>query len=350
MPSNEPSPATRRGPETVLRSYEDLIQEAREHGEPPEMTRPELAGASLVIAREYHRQGLTMTLRQLYYQLVARGLLANGKKHYKRVGATLTKARLSGAWPVSLLEDRTRTVGITDAASEQIDIQEALDLAAEQIKMMPAWNLVRAAWFDQPVVLSVWVEKEALAGVFERICRQLGIGLFPCKGYPSVTTLWKWLEGADEATQDDPDRECVVLYFGDHDPDGLEIPRGVERSLNELLASGVIKGRCPEGQDWNAKESYADPLRFRFERLGLSLEQINEFNPPPVPGQGDLGQVCRLRQGDRPRCRLGAGRPRARGTPSARPGGSGSVLGSRDRTLKRANPSGSPRQHAAADA
>jgi hypothetical protein len=28
-----------------MRSYEDLIQEAREHGEPPEMTRPELAGA-----------------------------------------------------------------------------------------------------------------------------------------------------------------------------------------------------------------------------------------------------------------------------------------------------------------
>jgi len=45
MPSNEPSPATRGGPETVLRSHEDLIQEAREHGEPPEMTRPELAGA-----------------------------------------------------------------------------------------------------------------------------------------------------------------------------------------------------------------------------------------------------------------------------------------------------------------
>ena len=38
-------PLHRRGPETAMRSYEDLIQEAREHGEPPEMTRPELAGA-----------------------------------------------------------------------------------------------------------------------------------------------------------------------------------------------------------------------------------------------------------------------------------------------------------------
>ena len=265
--------------------YERMMAEARDQGSPPKMTPPELAECALVIAREYDRQGLTMTLRQLYYQLVARGLLSNGQKHYKRVVATLSKARLRNEWPIHLLEDRTRTVGITDATSEQIDVDEALALAAEQIKSMPRWNLTRAHWFDQPVVVSVWVEKEALAGVFSQICNQLGVGLFPCKGYPSISSLWQWLEGAARATTDDTDRECVVLYFGDHDPDGMEIPRSVVRNLNEALASGVIPGRCPEGWDHNARESYAEPLRFRFERMGLSLEQIEEFNPPPFPAK-----------------------------------------------------------------
>jgi hypothetical protein len=48
------------------------------------------------ICEEYARQGFSLTLRQLYYQFVARGLLVNKQSEYKRLGEILNDARLAG--------------------------------------------------------------------------------------------------------------------------------------------------------------------------------------------------------------------------------------------------------------
>jgi hypothetical protein len=48
------------------------------------------------ILQEYDAQGFTLTLRQLYYQFVARGIRANTDKEYGRLGKTITAARRDG--------------------------------------------------------------------------------------------------------------------------------------------------------------------------------------------------------------------------------------------------------------
>lgn len=48
------------------------------------------------ICRTYSDQGYDLTLRQLYYQFVARGLLANQQSEYKRLGAIVNDARQWG--------------------------------------------------------------------------------------------------------------------------------------------------------------------------------------------------------------------------------------------------------------
>ncbi len=48
------------------------------------------------IIDEYRDQGFTLTLRQLYYQFVARGLIPNTQRDYKRLGSILNDARLAG--------------------------------------------------------------------------------------------------------------------------------------------------------------------------------------------------------------------------------------------------------------
>jgi hypothetical protein len=60
-------------------------------------------------------EGNPMTVRQIYYQLVARQLIPNNRSQYQAVSNLLVDARKSGAVPWHWVEDRNRrprTVGM----------------------------------------------------------------------------------------------------------------------------------------------------------------------------------------------------------------------------------------------
>ena len=48
------------------------------------------------ILEDYARQGYDLTLRQLYYQHVARGWIPNRDTEYKKLGSVINDARLAG--------------------------------------------------------------------------------------------------------------------------------------------------------------------------------------------------------------------------------------------------------------
>lgn len=119
--------------------------------------------------------------------------------------------------------------------------------------------------------------------MFEKPCDDLGVGFFACKGYPSHSALWQWLKKLEEAYQtsleavtDDEDneldvrhiQEAVVLYFGDHDPDGWQIPRSAEDVLNTFVSVHNL-----------------DVPKIRFIRVALNMEQIRQYKPPPFPAK-----------------------------------------------------------------
>lgn len=62
------------------------------------------------IIDEYLDQGYDLTLRQLYYQFVARDLIPNDQKEYKRLGSVINDARLAGYIDWNAIEDRTRSL------------------------------------------------------------------------------------------------------------------------------------------------------------------------------------------------------------------------------------------------
>ncbi len=230
---------------------------------------------ALEIAEEYERLDLKLTLRQMYYQFVARGLEGNGQKVYKRLGAILTEARYSGVFPIRYLEDRGRSVGQGDWTTVDVDVDTALGHCRSYVDAFPEWTINVSRWWKQYNLVSVWVEKEALSGVFEDTCNKLGVPLFACKGYPSVSALYDWFQKvkravdkhSDEGEGDWAPAKIVVLYFGDFDPDGWEIPRSAERNLGKLQAL--------EGTD----------LDIVFVRCALNMDQINKYNPPPFPAK-----------------------------------------------------------------
>ena len=230
------------------------------------LTRQEILAHSLVITQEYSAQGLTMTLRQLYYQFVGRGLFPSSQLEYKRLGEVLTKARYAGTFPARLLADPTRSAPATDGVTFDVDVEVALDQMARYMRDMPEILINAARWYRQPVHVSVWVEKEALAGVFRGVTDELGVGMFACKGYPSVSALAGWLDGTHAACRGIR-ASSVVLYFGDHDPDGWEIPRSAERNLEKLM---VVMGK---------------PFPLTFKRIALNMDQIRRYAPPPFPAK-----------------------------------------------------------------
>jgi hypothetical protein len=62
------------------------------------------------IIEEFAEKGFTLTLRQLFYQFVARELLANKQKEYKRLGNAISDGRNLGTIRWDRIEDRTRYI------------------------------------------------------------------------------------------------------------------------------------------------------------------------------------------------------------------------------------------------
>lgn len=84
------------------------------------------------ILREYTDQNLVVTVRQLYYQFVARDLLPNTQKNYKRLADIVSEARMAGHLDWDAIEDRGR-VPATPPEWESID--SIVNVAMRQFRL-----------------------------------------------------------------------------------------------------------------------------------------------------------------------------------------------------------------------
>lgn len=215
-----------------------------------------------------------LTVRQLYYQLVARGHIENSTRSYKNLVANLSKARLRGTFPLDWLIDRGRTVH-PNSHRFQPSIDVALDNAGRDLRRAPERHLGMGRWWGQPTQVSVWVEKEALSGVFEEPCNELGVGWFACKGYPSISALHDWVTQQADLLRwsrtlpwAEPIQKTVILYFGDHDPDGWQIPRSAVETARQISITDA-----------------AEIPRIEIYRVALNMDQIELYDPPPFPAK-----------------------------------------------------------------
>ncbi len=210
------------------------------------------------IVQEYG--GMLLTLRQIYYRLVAAQVMPNTLSQYKSLSAILVEARMSGDLGFNVIEDRTRGIDfghgedITTAARFHRVLTLFRDLS-ERYEM--------PLWWGQPRYIQVWVEKEALSRIFSDITREEGVDLAVCRGYPSLTFLKDAaLELSGRVRVGGRTWEDIhVLYFGDYDPSGLDIERYIEERLGDLGAYPQVR------------------------RVVLTREQVDEFQLPPAPAK-----------------------------------------------------------------
>lgn len=157
------------------------------------------------IIDEYLIKGFTLTLRQLYYQFVARGLMANKQTEYKRLGGIINDARLSGRIDWEAIEDRTRSLRALPNWSDPSNIL----LGAAQSYRKPMWA-------NQDYHVEVWIEKDALVGVIQGVCSGLDLPYFACRGYNSQSEQYRAGKRFAQAVREG--RTPVVLHLGDHGP------------------------------------------------------------------------------------------------------------------------------------
>jgi len=170
-----------------------------------------------------------ITIRQLHYRLVARGMI-NDIQHYKRVVTAMTMARWDGVVSMQSFIDRERSM-YGETKDDEKDVQSEIDNAKNQIE---AWmgSYYLNPWSNQDNYVEVWIEKKALQGVFEAPCKENAVGLAPCKGYPSLSFLYEAAYRFQQAGK--KGMNLVILYFGDFDPSGEDIPRSIESNMARL--------------------------------------------------------------------------------------------------------------------
>lgn len=201
------------------------------------------------IIGELGAQGYTLTLRQLYYQFVARDLIANKQTEYKRLGSIINDARLAGMIDWYAIEDRTRFLRGNAHMDDPTEILESVP---------DALSLDR--WEGQPHRVEVWIEKDALVGVIERPCRELDVPYFACRGYTSQSEQWRAARRLKR--YQDNDQDCVVIHLGDHDPSGIDMTRDMGERF-DMFAPAAVEVR----------------------RIALNIDQVEAYNPPPNPAK-----------------------------------------------------------------
>lgn len=214
------------------------------NGNPDSLTAIEMANE---IIEDYRQDGYTLTLRQLYYQFVGRGLLVeNTQRAYKNLGNLITKARNNGLVSWHGIEDGGR--GVNGIFRHEEDDHEVVN-GLESMLSLDFWQ-------RQDNYVEVWVEKEALVNVVARACRPLKVPYMATKGYLSASEAWR--AGLRFKEVREAGKNVVMFHLGDHDPEGIDMTRD-NRDRLELYSEGSVE----------------------VERLGLNMDQILTYNPPP---------------------------------------------------------------------
>jgi hypothetical protein len=202
--------------------------------------------------RDVIREDPPMTVRQVFYQLVTRGVIEKTEIEYQRtVIRLMTDMRLSGELRWDWVVDESRRGRFTQTFD---NITDAIEHTAKYYR--------RSALREADDYLEIWCEKDALAGALWDVTSEYDVPLMVSRGMPSLTFLHGSAMAIRRAAR--WGKDSYIYQFGDHDPSGVLIPQTIERRLEELCA-GLA---CPP------------PL---VRRVALTEKHITEFNLPTRP-------------------------------------------------------------------
>lgn len=240
-----------------------------------------------------------LTLRQIYYRLVASGLIPNKRSAYNQLSKTLVKARENNEVNDTRIEDRARQV---------LKAKEGYDNPEQFTETMEKWFRGAGAtytanlWADQDAFVEVWVEKDALSRVIAQAADPYRVTICPSRGYSSYTYIKRM---AIDDRLSDVDKPIIILDFRDHDPSGIQMTEDLQRRLTKygggiaaeiknLLGvdfhglfrdSGIPANITAKAtSDFRNEHPEANVgLDITVQRVALTIDQVKQYKLIPNP-------------------------------------------------------------------
>lgn len=187
------------------------------------------------------------------------------KDEFNKVNKLINNCRKKGFLPIDFVaeESARQFSGIekVDNHSLQDDMISWLNAS---LNTAHHYNL--DWWENEEYYIQMVVEKIDLVTLFSPVCSKYHIPIANSKGWSSILQRAEYAKRFKEAQ--DKGLKCVLLYCGDHDPDGLRISEFLRKNLEDV-----------EDVFWEDGTIGYDPSDLIIDRFGLNYDfiQKNKF-------------------------------------------------------------------------
>jgi hypothetical protein len=213
-------------------------------------------------AREVLEGYHPMSLRQVYYRLVAQQIIPNTIASYRSLSGFLVNARRDGIIPWEWLEDRTRVARSSDGSYDSL---------ADFARFIQ-YYYSRDFWSTQEKQVEVWEEKDALSGVFSDALAPYRVTYNIGKGFDGWDSIYK------ASRRYGTGENVTVLYFGDFDPSGEEMCTSLKKRLAELGSYPTIQKIALTKADVVRYDLPYDPAKVKDPRRDKFVEQHGDMS------------------------------------------------------------------------
>ena len=203
---------------------------------------------------EAEKEYLPLTIRQVFYRLVAANAIGKTEKDYARLCETLNKAR------------RSRMISFQDIRDDGFsqfnwpgyrDFGEWVD---DTIIHARTFELDKQG--DQNIRLVVWCEAGGMVPQLKSFVSETSVPVVSSGGFDSLSTKYTMARELSKVAVNGQD--IVVLHIGDYDPSGVTIFTALAEDVQAF-----------------ARDSFNADVTFK--RIAVTPEQIDRLGLPTAP-------------------------------------------------------------------
>lgn len=186
------------------------------------------------------------------------------KSQFGKIEDIINRCRREGILPVDFVaeEDARAFSGVHVPTEGGVDstlkwmLRDVLD---GHKYYTPDW------WIGEDYYIQILVEKIDLKTVFSPVTEKFHAPIANAKGWSSILQRAEYSRRFKEA--EDRGMQCVLIYCGDHDPDGLRISDTIRKNLEQI-----------KDVRWDDGQTGYDPSDLIIDRIGLNYDFIKENN------------------------------------------------------------------------
>ena len=212
--------------------------------------------------------GMKMSARGWAYVLEGmdvKGIGVATKADFDILENLVNRCRKLGFLPVDFVAvEEARKFSGVEKPNENTPLDEVKEwveylYTSDSYRYIPDW------WDGEKYYIQMVVEKIDLKNLFSPICKKFHIPIATSKGWSSIIQRAEYAKRFKQA--EDDGLICVLLYCGDHDPDGLRISEFLRKNLRDL-----------KDVFWEDGTDGYDPENLIIDRFGLNYDFIISNN------------------------------------------------------------------------